>query len=264
MKRVTITSLFLMGIMLNALSQSQGLSLKNVKSNDITFDDIQYWIGSGENRCLLIVNWCDPEIAFAWGYRFASDTVSVSQVLADIALADSRFTYVDGGGYITEITYHDSDYLLSLKGDYWMYNINEGAVMGIATQKVETDDFIEFGDESCGISDTDWVYVWDIPVTSVSNPVGDTNHITPINNNIYDAMLYPNPASDFVVCELKGWNEKVELSVVDMNGKIIYSNTVDCKETTICKLPCTDFQKGMYFLHIASKAARSTKKLMLY
>ena len=264
MKRVTITSLFLMGVMLNVLAQSPELSLRNVKSNDITFDDIQYWVGSGSNRCIMIVNWCEPQIAFAWGYRFESDSLLVSQLLDDIAQDDPRFAYVDGGGYITEITYQDSTYTLALKGGYWMYNINEGAVNGISTQYVHPDDMVEFGDESCGQSDTEWVYVWDIPITPVSNPFGDTNHISTINFNVYDALLYPNPASDFVVCELKGWNESVNLSVVDLNGKIIYSDRVDCNENAFYKIPCGDFPKGMYFLYITSKAGRVTKKLIVY
>ena len=31
----------------------------------ISADQIQYWIGEGENEAILIVQWCDPEIAFA-------------------------------------------------------------------------------------------------------------------------------------------------------------------------------------------------------
>ena len=37
------------------------------------------------------------------------------------------------------------------------------------------------GDESCGQSDTEWVYVWDIPITPVTNPTVDPNAITSID-----------------------------------------------------------------------------------
>lgn len=264
MKRVTIVSLFLMGVMLNAVAQTPDLLLKNVKFNDITFDDIQYWVGSGTNRCLLIVNWCEPEIAFAWGYRYESDSISVSKVLEDIADADARFAYVDGGGFITEITYHDSNYSLALKGGYWMYNINEGAVSGIADQYVHKDDYIEFGDEFCGVSDSAWVYVWPIPVTPVSNPSGDTTHIAPININVYEYLVYPNPANEQITCELKGWNESVTVSIHDMKGRLMYSDKMECKESTTVSVSLANFSKGMYFLHLQSDNRLHIQKLIIY
>lgn len=262
MKRVTITSLFLMGVMLNVLAQSPDLSLRNVKSNDITFDDIQYWVGSGSNRCIMIVNWCEPQIAFAWGYRFESDSLLVSQLLDDIAQDDPRFAYVDGGGYITEITYQDSTYTLALKGGYWMYNINEGAVNGISTQYVHPDDMVEFGDESCGQSDTEWVYVWDIPITPVTNPTVDPNAITSIDMRDKDVILYPNPAKDFIYCDFNAWNERIRLTLLDIQGKTLYSQTVDGAE--VCKLSLLYFPNGMYFLHLESNTYRQTKKIIIY
>lgn len=37
-----------------------------------SFDDIQYWIGSGANRAALVLQWNDgiAPVAFAWGYRW--------------------------------------------------------------------------------------------------------------------------------------------------------------------------------------------------
>ncbi|HQB20593.1 MAG TPA: hypothetical protein PK495_08470, partial [Bacteroidales bacterium] len=155
----------------HSLAQSSSITNRQVlKSNDISFEDILFWVGEGSNQSIFIVNWCSPEIAFAWGYRFSEDSVLVSKIIEDIAAADSRIVFTDGGGYITNITYKDSVYNLGLSGDFWMYNVNEGWATGIGLQYIHNEDIVEFGDESCGISDTNWIYVWDIVITPVSKP----------------------------------------------------------------------------------------------
>ena len=47
----------------------------NTDPVDATIDtsDIVFWVGSGSNSAVLIVNWGDPDTAFAWGFRFNRD-----------------------------------------------------------------------------------------------------------------------------------------------------------------------------------------------
>ena len=96
----------------------------NAQSEDATIstDQIQYWVGEGTNEVVFVVNWCSPETALAWGYRFNGDDVTVEMMMDDIAEADSRFLYEGSGGVVNEITYQDENMSLSLRGMYWMYN----------------------------------------------------------------------------------------------------------------------------------------------
>ncbi|MBN1513631.1 MAG: PEP-CTERM sorting domain-containing protein [Phycisphaerae bacterium] len=56
---------------------------------DFTFDDIEYWIGSGSNEAAFVVDWNDgvnPE-SLAWGYRW-DGTATGEDMLMDIVTTD--------------------------------------------------------------------------------------------------------------------------------------------------------------------------------
>lgn len=91
-----------------------------LESFAISFDDIQFWIGSGTNRAALVIEWSTPESALysivpapiadkslVWGYRF-NGTATGTQMLQAILVADPRLylvadetygTFVEGIGY---------------------------------------------------------------------------------------------------------------------------------------------------------------------
>lgn len=144
----------------------------------ISADQIQYWIGEGENEAILIVQWCDPEIAFAWGYRFDGE-VNVQTMLDDITAEDSRLTYEGDASTVNQIYYNDDDYSLALVGLYWMYNMNGWmAGLGYTSQMITNGDVVKWGDVECAteVGDmSDWenfTYIWTTEVTPVSNPNG--------------------------------------------------------------------------------------------
>ena len=139
-------------------------------------EDIEYWIGEGENEAILIVQWCDPEIAFAWGYRFDGDA-TVETMMDAIVAEDSRLTYNGSYGILNNIFYQDDDYDLALTGDYWMYNLNGWmAGLGYDNQSITDGDVVKWGDVACGIAlgdPMDWenfTYVWTTEVTPVTDP----------------------------------------------------------------------------------------------
>jgi hypothetical protein len=91
------------------------------KSSAVSFDNIQFWIGSGTNRAALVIEWSSPESfvystvpapiadkSLVWGYRF-NGTATGTQMLQAILAADPRFyivadetygsTFVEGIGY---------------------------------------------------------------------------------------------------------------------------------------------------------------------
>lgn len=75
--------------------------------------DIKYWIGSGTNRCAIVVDFNDDgesQSSFAWGYRWNGESLSVMEILNKIALVDPRFSvYFTASGSIEECLYDRDD-----------------------------------------------------------------------------------------------------------------------------------------------------------
>lgn len=82
-------------------------TLKNQhKDTNFTFDDIDYWVGEGQNQAALVVQWNDEKNpdALVWGYKFDGEKKGIDMVLA-IAKADPRFytLVLEGSEYGTAI-----------------------------------------------------------------------------------------------------------------------------------------------------------------
>jgi len=267
MKRFILCSVLigLMGLNMKAQNNNKTTNEKlNVqKSNDISFDDMLFWVGEGSNRAMFIVNWCNPEIAFAWGYRFNGDSLLVSDIIEDIAAADSRIHFTDGGGYISDISYIDSTYSLGLVGDYWMYNVNEGSASGIGSQYVYTNDFIEFGDESCGNSDTNWIYTWNTSVTPVSVPDSGV-FVSLITGNNMQISMYPNPCTDMIHIDLSGVNETVYLTLTNLDGKILFADNMLVSGSEHRTIPVNKLSRGIYFVRFQGATLNKVRKIIVY
>lgn len=105
-----------------------------------SFDDIEFWVGSGSNRAALVIDWNDgpsPQ-SLAWGYRF--DGAATGQAMFEsVAAADPRLFLTTAtasfGTYITAIGY-DRDgngslgtgdsYFEGFGNSYWGYWVNDG------------------------------------------------------------------------------------------------------------------------------------------
>jgi hypothetical protein len=231
------------------------------KNNTITTNDILYWVGTGSNSVIFAVNWCNPQIAFAWGYRF-NDSVTVAKVMEDIKAADPRFDYVDGGGYVTEITYKDNTYDLSLNGDYWGYNVNEESALMVNGQYVSNNDVIESGATSCGLLDDFWTNVWTTTITPVTVPSGV--NIVSAKNTLTDITLYPNPATDHTYLTLNEQEGEVVMTIVDVNGKVIQQEEFEAKNGTVKRIETGNFSKGIYFVRLQGNNHHQTQKLIIY
>lgn len=240
----------------------QGFAQKDVKGlpEDAAIDSASmvYWIGTGPNHAILAVNWCDTSLAFAWGYRFNTDSILVSQMMDDIQQNDSRFsfTYTDGayGRYITDITYQDNVYDLELEGSYWMYNLNgKGAGFSTNQQYIYSGDFVKFGDESCGQSDTLYNYSWTSPVQPVSIPT-NIREMNPESS--VSIVLYPNPTNDIVYIKKSqsSLNTNTEVVLYDLSGRIVK------KEVVSDKINVSDLKNGIYFVDMEGFVCKLIKR----
>ena len=142
----------------------------------ITADEIEYWIGEGENEAIFVVNWVDT--ALAWGYRFANDSVTLATMMDDIVAADSRFSY-SGEGMVSDINFiENGDTLGITPGNWWEHSINGISSMGMG-QWFHDGDMSRWADPAAGIAVDSfyyegwgWIYTYVYPqhIYPVSNP----------------------------------------------------------------------------------------------
>ena len=179
--RKVFTLLFLTGIF--------GLFTTNLfAQQDATIDpaNIRYWIGEGENEVVFIVNWAEPDTALAWGYRFATETVTIKDVMDGISEVDYRFSYdaMDSGfGYwLNDLFFNDGVLNLSLTEPmYASYVINGNSSWNtFDVQTLVNGDYVKWGDTYCGtmIDPDNWIYVWEKEVAAVY-PLADEAKIDP-------------------------------------------------------------------------------------
>lgn len=166
---------FLMGIF--------GLFTTNLFAQDATIsaDEIQYWIGEGDNQVVVALSWCSyTETALAWGYRFNGEA-TVFQALTDIAAADSRLTVY--GAAPSNITYVDDTYDLTMcpnpnasygdpDYDIPMHSVN--GMMGqnmMANEPIQNNDFVKIGGFACGVMSSDWTTIsWSTEIFPATDP----------------------------------------------------------------------------------------------
>ena len=147
---------------------------------DATIDtsDIVYWVGTGSNALTFVVNWADT--ALAWGYRFSEDSVTLSTVMNNIAMADPRFSYT-GTGMVSDIHFiANGDTLGITPGNYWSHYLNGTTSAGMM-QWMHNDDFSRWADPAVGVLvdsvyHEDWggwwerIYVYPQTIYPVSEP----------------------------------------------------------------------------------------------
>lgn len=227
-----------------------GLLTTNLSAQDdatISPSEIRYWIGEGENEAIFCVNWNEPNVALAWGYRFNGE-VTVENVMDAIKAADGRFDYQGFSGMVDEITYDEGDQHYALSGMYWLYNINGNmAGYGYNTQTVVNNDFIKFGDISCATEVGPWTYVWTQPV----QPVTVWTAVEEVESATFS--VYPNPATDRLYVDAENLQS---VEIYDMAGCNVL--TTDCSIVDL-----SGIESGVYFVKMRSSNAVMTTKLIV-
>ena len=144
-------------------------------------EDIEYWIGEGENEVVVAISWCsNTQAAFAWGYRFHGEA-TVFEALTTIAAADSRLAVV--GAAPSNVTYQDGELDLTMQPNpnaQWgdpdydapMHSIN--GFMGqnyMAAEPIHDGDFVKIGGSACGIFSDDWTSIsWTTTIVPATAP----------------------------------------------------------------------------------------------
>ena len=229
----------------------------------IDFNDILFWVGAGSNEAVLAVNWADT--ALAWGYRW-NGTATVADMMADIAAADPRFSYV-GEGFISDINYIDTaagmTTLLGITPGYYWGSTNNGVMDMGMSQPLNHGDFEKWADSSTGILvDSVWVddwggywnyiYVYPMAITPVTVP--DTSHVGIDNHEISRVNAYPNPCTNtlYIINENA---DRIEL--YNMNGKLL--EAIENRDTQVI-LNMQQYPAGVYLLKVGNGVQKILKK----
>jgi len=220
-------------------------------------EDILYWIGEGENEVIFAVNFADPEdVCYAWGYRFASESVTVKEMMQAIADEDHRFAFEDApsswGGYmLTDLTFDYDGNHYDLNGYNAMYNVNGmQSWFTFDEQTVVNGDFVKWGDYTIATEIAQWTYVWETPVQPVAA-------YTAVAENVnFNMSLYPNPATSYTMLQVES---DAMVTVSDIQGRVI--NTFAVNGNELVRIETAGYNAGMYFVTVSNVNGRQTMKL---
>ena len=225
--------------------------------------DIVYWVGSGENKVVLAVNWADT--ALAWGCRFNGTTISVADAMDSISNADPRFSYTMNGGYLGDILFTlTSGEILSITPGNWWESLNNGhsGDAGMAQMLIDGD-FEKWADPAAGVvvdsmyyEGYGWFYISVYPMTiyPVSIPSSGINSAESIA-----VQLYPNPASAQLFVRFDALLSSSEAVMYDMTGRMVYSQLLSAGESQLT-LPVSQLANGIYMLRIGDSAVKVAVK----
>lgn len=216
--------------------------------------EIIYWVGEGENEVVFSVNFAEPEdVCFAWGYRFAGESVTIKDMMTAIAAVDLRFAYNDepspwGGMSLTDLTFNYNEVHYELVGYNAMYNLNGVAPwLTFDEQTVVNGDFVKWGDISCATEVAEWSYVWTQPVV----PVTAYDAVEEVEASTLS--VYPNPATDRLYVNAENLQSVEMYDILGHNVMTTTNNVVDL----------SGFEAGVYFVTVRTENAAKTTKLVV-
>ncbi len=214
-----------------------------------SFNDIDFWIGSGSKQAMLIIDWNDGSNneALAWGYRF-DGLKTAENMINEIATIDPLLSFNLGAGFINDIIYETHTGIGGLPY-YWSSwsstNMADWAMnFGISEE----------------LSDGEWFacsYTDFMPATLPGLPIGSNDNADTeafINQNF---NVYPNPFTNILRIESDGSTDN-EILIYNASGKLVYHKNIKGNE----KISLTELPKGIYMLKIINNKSACTKKLI--
>ncbi|MCQ2259904.1 MAG: fibronectin type III domain-containing protein [Bacteroidales bacterium] len=75
--------------------------------------------------------------------------------------------------------------------------------------------------------------------------------------------IYPNPTSSATTISVSGVNGQVRISVVDMNGRVVTSETMECATDCAKTMDVDALAQGAYFVRITGENINMVKKLIV-
>jgi hypothetical protein len=93
-----------------------------------------------------------------------------------------------------------------------------------------------------------------------STPAGTAVNIVDGASTI---SIYPNPASDVTTIALNGVSGEVTITIVDMNGRTVQSETMTCEGDCTKRMEVSGLAQGAYFVRVSGEGMNQVKKLVV-
>lgn len=219
-----------------------------------TAQDVNYWVGSGNDSAVLVIDFLDGSgmSALAWGYLFSGSTTG-EDMLNAIAADDLNMTVAIAGGFLNDITYGS---MAGIGGnpDFWgtwsATNLgNWDLNMGISSP-LQNGDFF-----ACSYTDF-------APAVRPGYPSAATNPSISTQIAIKQALqIYPNPANDFIRLHIDHLaNAPVDILIIDANGRVVSSSEISSLQTPIA---IDQLAPGLYTVQIKHNEGQYIERLII-
>lgn len=236
---------------------------------EIAASDILYWVGEGNNKVVFAINWADT--ALAWGYKFSTDSVYVSEIIDALVAADPRLSIEGTSSFVSDFRYADANITDTLAitphdpTDYSIYfnmQVNHvSSMVGAAGHTVVNGDFVKFADTYAAVkADSTWIedwsywdytYVWPMEIHPVSVP--QHQGITVAEG--MSLSVYPNPAVSSVNVSFNALESASEVVLFDMTGRRVAAMPVAAGSTE-AQIAVNGLANGIYLLRVGDASAK--------
>ena len=78
-----------------------------------------------------------------------------------------------------------------------------------------------------------------------------------------NVSIYPNPTSSSTTIALSGVSGEVAVSIVDMNGRVVMSDSMSCEGDCTKTMEVSGLAQGAYFVRISGEGVNMVKKLVV-
>ncbi|MDR0970962.1 MAG: T9SS type A sorting domain-containing protein, partial [Bacteroidales bacterium] len=100
-------------------------------------------------------------------------------------------------------------------------------------------------------------------LSEIGNFTTNNNLSDNIKSNNVNVVMYPNPAEKETKLVISGVNGKVKISLTDVQGRIINTQTIIVNEKIEQSLDLSNLTKGVYYLQLQGENINRTQKLIV-
>lgn len=226
-------------------------------AQEIQFNQIQNWTGSGDSVAMLVIDFNDGQINECWafGYRF-DGSKTAADMISEIDSSIEGLLVNSPGGFLNDITY-GTQTGIGGSPHYWASFVFQNLsweMNGDGINEVLTDSMF------FGCSYTSWYQgvdsLW-YPDFFPENPMPapSTSELTKFSNAHF--IAYPNPVSDIMNIVSDDVIQRVEM--IDLMGRPVFTEVYNNE-----KVSCS-FEKisaGIYVVHVVTESGLYTLQIV--
>ncbi len=83
-------------------------------------------------------------------------------------------------------------------------------------------------------------------------------------SGLSDVRIYPNPATDYVNISMTSEAQNVNMNIVDMSGKVLYTDVINHGGgNQIYRIPVSELSSGIYFMNLVTPTGRTIQKFVV-